>query len=343
MSPRIAIRADASIKIGTGHIVRTVTLADELRVRRCDVIFVTRADAGHLNSLIDEHGFDRCTIDTLSGSELDDADETRALIGDDVDCVILDHYSLGHRWEAVLRPKVGRLFVIDDLARPHVCDMLLDQNGFPPQPDRYANLVPYEATVLLGPHYALLRPQFRTALRKATGLGEGVFVFYGGSDEQNETAKAVRALSASRWRDSPIDIVIGTSNPHALAVAEMARLLPRALMHRNVSDMAALMIRNAWALGAAGTTSWERCSIGLPALVTVLAENQTDIARDLGCAGAVRALGTIGDVTESAYVAAMNDLSTDDIKVMRDSGLRIVDGSGAGRVADTLLSILKNV
>ena len=340
MSPLIAVRTDASIAIGTGHVVRTLTLGDELRVRGAEVIFITRSVAGDCNALIEGRGFRRLEL-ASAGSELEDAAATGALLPGSVDAIVVDHYELGERWERALRERVRALLSIDDVAREHSCDLLLDQNVFPPDPSRYAGRLPAEATALLGPHYALLRPQFRRARAAAHAPRVGVLVFYSGSDEQDETSRALRGLARSRRGEDEVDVVIGASNPQRAAVETTARaLLPHAQIHYDVEDMAALMVRRAWGLGASGTTGWERCCVGLAAVVTVLAPNQRPVAASLERAGAIRCIGAIDEVHETDYVAAIDGLEAPAIEQMRDAGLALVDGAGAGRVAESLLARL---
>jgi UDP-2,4-diacetamido-2,4,6-trideoxy-beta-L-altropyranose hydrolase len=316
-----------------------MTLARSIRTRGCDVIFITRSDEGHLNGQIGAQGFERAAIGTAATGEAADAAATiEHLHG--CDGLIVDHYGLGVEWERRVRPHVGTLAVIDDLARPHECDLLLDQNCFPPAAERYANLVPATATVLLGPQYALLRPQFAAARETLGAARSGVFVFYGGSDETNETTRALHALAGSAWRDARVEVVVGASNPHAEAVDEAARALSRATVHRDIANMAVLMAGCAWALGAGGTTSWERCALGLPALVTVLADNQIEVAENLARAGAIVNLGRREHLAVHDYITAIDALDEASIATMGANARHIVDGEGTERVVEHLLRLL---
>ena len=172
----IVIRTDASIKMGSGHVMRCLTLAESLREQGASVMFVSRKHDGNLNQIISEKGFQVKVLnqplpskkrtaegkdiymDWLGVSEKQDAEDTISVIGNNKpNWLIIDHYSLGEKWEKELRPIVENIFVIDDIAnRQHDCDILLDQNWFENMDNRYDGLVAAKCTKLLGPKYALL-------------------------------------------------------------------------------------------------------------------------------------------------------------------------------------------
>ena len=218
----------------------------------------------------------------------------------------MDSYALYIAWERRLRAVAARIFVIDDLAnRVHDCDALLDQNFYRDAAHRYDGLVPATCEVRIGPRYALLREEFfaaRRSLRTRDGHLRRVFVFYGGSDLTRETEKAVRALLAVPELRLAADVVVGSSNAHLAEIKALCAGHENLHLHVQAQNMAALMATADLALGAGGTTTWERCFLGLPALVTVIAENQRSIAKDTAAAGLVRYLGTWEEVTEVRLV-----------------------------------------
>jgi len=181
---RLVFRTDASLTIGSGHVMRCLTLAEALRTRGAQCFFVCREHPGNLLELIRKRGFEACalhlntscaaaaTVDAerptahaawLGAHWRTDAAQTLAACGgSDVDWLIVDHYALDARWEAELRPACRKLMVIDDLAdRNHDCDLLLDQNLVAESDARYQQRVPPGCTLLLGPRYALLQPLYR--------------------------------------------------------------------------------------------------------------------------------------------------------------------------------------
>ena len=315
----VVIRADASRAIGSGHVMRCLTLAERLRKRGDDVTFVSRELPGNLIAFVEGKGFRVLHLPhhaedaSLTGYATwltvpvtVDAEETLAAVSRHIDLLVVDSYALDIAWERRLRAVAARIFVIADLAnRVHDCDALLDQNFYRDAAHRYDGLVPATCDVRIGPRYALLREEFfaaRRSLRTRDGHLRRVFVFYGGSDLTRETEKAVRALLAVPELRLAADVVVGSSNAHLAEIKALCAGHENLHLHVQAQNMAALMATADLALGAGGTTTWERCFLGLPALVTVIAENQRSIAKDTAAAGLVRYLGTWEEVTEVRLV-----------------------------------------
>ena len=307
---KAAIRADSSLKCGTGHVMRCLTLANILKERGAAVSFICRNERGNLCAEIAEAGF---AVEVLgSAHELGDgrrdAEETRGALqrlGVHPDLLVVDHYSLDRRWEHALRSAAGRILVIDDLAdRPHDCDVLLDSSLHDCAQSRYAGLVGERTRVFVGPQYALLRPEFdRTAARvRDRGVGR-MLIFFGGADPSNEALKAVHALRALAARAPRTVMVLGPINPRAGLIRQAASGLTGIELLGVTGDMAGLMADADLALGACGGAAWERCILGLPALVAVAAENQRDDSRILHSLGAVRNLGDAAETTAEMWAA----------------------------------------
>jgi UDP-2,4-diacetamido-2,4,6-trideoxy-beta-L-altropyranose hydrolase len=340
---KVAIRADASIQIGTGHVMRCLTLAEELRRRGSEVLFICRRHAGNLCGLISEKGF---RVECLPGQN-EALDETPAgpasrahrvegenlpahaeWLGADwrldaeqtaeairglgvVDWLIVDHYALDARWESAMRAAAHRIMVIDDLAdRAHDCDLLLDQNYYKIMADRYEELVPMSCRQLLGPRYALLRQEFiasRSCLRKRDGKVRHLLVFFGGVDRQNMTRVALDALALIDIPEIYIDVVVGSTNPHLASLEERFAGDPHLVLHVQVEDMARFMASADLAIGGVGSTAWERCYLELPSLVVSMAANQTPAAEDLAALGAVRYLGSSHDIDAARLAHALEE------------------------------------
>ena len=320
------IRADASEQIGSGHLMRCLTLADRMRREGTEVHFICRDLVGNLNHLVHEQGFPLHVLPrhaddpSLSGyaAWLTVAQETDARETGEVLCtlapimrLVVDSYALDEVWERIVRPLVGEIFVIDDLAnRKHDCDILLDQNFYRTMQHRYDGLVPPSCKLLLGPSYALLREEFYAAkkkLRRRDGHLRRILVFYGGSDVTHETEKAVRALLHLSLPAVEVDVIIGGSNAHRMQIEELCA--PHDFLHTYcaVSNMAEFMSNADLCLGAGGTTTWERGFLGLPAIVTAIAENQLAVCRDCADAGLIYYLGRWDEVTENDIASAVSD------------------------------------
>jgi UDP-2,4-diacetamido-2,4,6-trideoxy-beta-L-altropyranose hydrolase len=316
---KVAIRTDASLEVGTGHVMRCLTLAGTLSDRGAKVIFICMNQAGHLRDRIKEAGFEVQILAADVGGkrrwERDAEESLGALrrLAFEPDLIVVDQYELDARWERALRSDARRILVIDDLAnRMHDCDVLLDPNLHDSPESRYAGLVGESTRIFIGPQYALLRPEFESVAPRTRDQGVGkVFAFFGGADPSNEAGKIVEALRKLGERAPRTVFVLGPINPHALELRRATLGLPDVEMLVSSNEMARLMVESDLALGTCGGAAWERCILGLPALVVVNAENQRDDARILHSLGAVRNLGEADQTTVDGWVSAISAVRDD--------------------------------
>ncbi len=326
-APIAAVRVDSSEAIGSGHLMRCLTLAERMREDGWEVHFICRDLPGSLAALVGRQGFylhllPRHRHDAslegyaawLTVSQEIDAAETREVLQTfpSVGRLVIDSYALDREWERRLRPLVREIFVIDDLAnRPHDCDTLLDQNFYRDMEKRYIGLVPPTCRLLLGPRHALLRREFyeaRKTLRRRDGKLRRILVFYGGSDQTCETEKAIAALLQLKLSNVNVDVVVGGGNPRWEPIRNICDEHDFLHYHLQVSNMAEIMAKADLCLGAGGTTTWERCFLGLPAIVTAIAENQFEICRDCAEAGLIYYLGKWDEVTQEDIAAGIERL-----------------------------------
>jgi UDP-2,4-diacetamido-2,4,6-trideoxy-beta-L-altropyranose hydrolase len=313
---KIVFRTDASHQIGSGHVMRCLTLAEELRNSGAIIEFISRTYFGNLNAYIESKGFKVYSLPKPKNSESQknlsgyeqwlgvkekiDADETiQVLSGTKPYWLIVDQYALGEIWEDLLNPHVNKLMVIDDLFnRNHDCDLLLDQNYSQDQ-GRYDPFVSTDTVKLLGPKYALLRKEF-TDNRPSTEVKyntiKRVFIFFGGSDPDNLTTTALKALMQPDLIHLLVDVVIGGTNSNEEKVKALVAKRPNTELYIQVENMAEIMSRADIALGAGGTTTWERMSVGLPSIVVTIADNQVALTKDLAQDNIITWLGAVDEV-----------------------------------------------
>ena len=356
----VVFRTDASLTIGTGHVMRCLTLAGALRECGATVSFVCREHKGHLCGLIGEQGFslnrlpapsaDYQSEDTLAHADWlgarwqDDAESTRAIIdGLDArpDWLIVDHYAIDRRWESFLRAVVGRIMVIDDLAdRAHDCDLLLDQNLVAKMHTRYVDKVPAECRLLLGLEYALLQPLYAELHNQAApreGAIHRILIYFGGADSENLTGQTITAFLLLNRQDIEVDVVIGSNTPFAETIRQQVLGHRNIHLHNSLPTLAMLMINADLAVGAGGATSWERLCLGLPSLVVTLADNQRPIAEKLHQFGMIRWLGHRDTVDESKISLALGELIQQGLdREWSSCCLATVDGNGVNRVSAVL-------
>lgn len=352
----IVFRADASIDIGTGHVVRCLTLAQGLRENGANCTFICRAHQGNLIDLIARRGFQVLEL-ALEENGSSDGDGTahaawlgvswqqdarqcsEALRGSRPDWLVVDHYGLDARWENSMRAHCARLMVIDDLAdRAHDCELLLDQN-LGRQAFDYTGLVPDTCRVLVGPVYALLRSEFAalrefSLSRRASPTLGHLLISMGGVDKNNVTARLLAALrNGDLCAGLRITVVMGATAPWLEEVRTCASQMPcPTTVSVDVTDMADLMASADLAIGAAGTTAWERCTLGLPTLLVVLAENQRDGALALEAAGAVVMIDGGGKL-EADLADKLGPCSTPAaLRRMQEASGAITDGAGVSRI-----------
>jgi UDP-2,4-diacetamido-2,4,6-trideoxy-beta-L-altropyranose hydrolase len=205
--------------------------------------------------------------------------------------------------------------------------------------ERYRRTLP-EAKLLIGPQYALLRAEFAAlrsvALRRRTGVLIRILLSMGGSDPSNATGKALAAVE-SAWQDGwQVDAIIGSGNPHRESIESICRQLPAATLHVQTSNMAQLMTAADCAIGAGGSTTWERCCLGLPSVVSILSNDQASIATAVADAGAQSLVGRDEEATVTDYAREISALSPARLLGMSACAARICDGMGASRVAERL-------
>ena len=364
MLKKVAFRVDASLQMGSGHVMRCLTLADALQSAGAQCLFVCRPYPGQLVEKIREKH--RCvelpvaSTDREQGGQGEissyanwlgcsweaDASQSCDVLRDfQADWLVVDHYALDRRWEQAVQAVCRQVFVIDDLAnRSHSGALLLDQNLGRSQAD-YAGLVSSGCITLAGPAFALLRDEFASARqasleRRKEGFVGNLLLTMGGADAGNATAAVLQTLAQSALsHQCVVTVVLGPQNPWFAQVKDLAATLPfQTQVLVNCSDMAALMRNADLAIGAAGATSWERCCLGLPTILLTLAENQIPSAMALHNAGAALYVGG-QECIEAKLPAAIDSLlNTRALQAMCRAASAICDGLGVQRVMDHLRS-----
>lgn len=345
--------------------MRCLTLSEQLIARQYEVIFICRDHQGNMIDFIRNKGYQVFVLKKSDltenqedgylswlGAEWDtDAQQTIEYLNQikGIDWVIVDHYAIDWRWEervlSYRRPT--QLMVIDDLAnRRHTCHILLDQN-LSLNSTRYRQLLPDSTTTYLGPTYALLRDEFIHTHKKVgarNGTIKNITVFYGGTDLTGETLKVVRALSELPLDQIGIRVIVGPNNPRRLKIKEICRLLSNYKIEDYVSNMAELMLQTDLFIGAGGSTTWERCMLGVPSITTVIADNQKEITEAVEHYGATWNLGECSKVDETTIIQAVRYAVTHPLEVYKMS-MRcldvIGDYQGPSVIIDRMASLKK--
>ena len=355
---KVAIRTDASLNIGSGHLMRCLCLANALRSSGAEVQFLCRELPEHLQRLVSDQGHALVSLTTGSepavrksapaeqawsrSDQIQDADASLAgLVGAPYDWLVLDHYGLDSIWESRTGQSAAmRLMVIDDLARDHDCDVLVDQNYYPDAASRYRDRVPKHCQQLLGPRYALLRPEFQVARQHVMpreGEVRRVLIFMGGMDANNMTDHVLNAVAMLERIDLTVNVVIGQTHPAREAIHSRCQSMPNTHCHVQTARMADLLAETDLAIGAGGSATWERCALGVPTLTLCLAPNQRDIVFNCARRGLVYAPDMANNATALAiHLKAI--LENSGLRYFLScAGLKMVDALGAKRITDQLL------
>ncbi len=361
---KVVIRADASLQMGAGHIMRCLTLAKELEKQGAEVEFICRAHVGNLIEHIEQQGFRGYVLPLSQNAVADEGLYGSKWLGvtqqeDAVLCLpilekikpdwlIVDHYSLDQKWQSLLTKCFTKLMVIDDLAnRKHQCDVLLDQTYGRKESD-YAGLVPKRSQLLLGSEYALLRPEFAewrefSLQRRIKPSFKKLLITMGGVDLNNVTGELLEALKdGSLSKELEINIVMGATAPNLKSVQQQAELLAyKTNVMVNVSNMAEIMANADLAIGAAGATTWERCCLGLPTVTLVLADNQK-----LGASSLEKIKSTwslkLGDCMAWKLRAIFKEIQKNSLLLseISENTRRVTKGNGSYYVTRCLVSSL---
>ena len=344
----IFIRVDSSTKIGYGHLIRCLALADTLK-KSFKINFICTNLNGNLISQICKKNFEVFRFNTKSQriNVKKDAEKTISIIKkyrNKKSLLILDSYILSQEWENRVRPYVKRLIVIDDLMdRKHSCDLIIDQNLHTQMNSLYINSVPKNCVKLLGPDYAILRNQF-IAQRKYAKIRslplKNILVSFGGSDNENHTLHALTSLKKLN-SDVNVNVVTGTANRGKKIIKNFCKKNFNYNYFEQVENMAKLMQVADLCIGSSGTTTWERCCVGLPAIAIVASNDQKDIASAVSKNKCIINLGKIKKSDNVNYVRLMKNLKNNELQNMSRNCMKLVDGKGAARISKYIFSMMK--
>lgn len=358
---KVVFRTDASVQIGTGHVMRCLNVAEVLREQGIECYFITRDHPGNIQDLISKKGYQVFSLENkpnffsptksshekkldhsewLGVSQEQDAIQCKEILKEIYpDWIVVDHYGLDAYWENSLRDFAGQILVIDDLAdRHHDCDLLLDQNVMSRSiEEKYKALVPEHCKLLLGPKYALINQEYsrlRSTLPERDGPVSRVLIFVGGSDHYGLTEKYFDVLCLKEYLHIRVDIVLGNRYSREKVINEKADKRGNSKVYRALPSLAPLMMKSDLMLGGGGITNWERMCLGLPAIVSSIAKNQVSTSEKLSELDCIYYLG------ESEYLACSTIREAMDLFVNNKSNIKklscintkFVDGHGISRL-----------
>lgn len=342
----VVFRVDANEKLGTGHLMRCLTLANELKTYIPEIHFICRTSEFNIYNAVNKHGFILHSIDDNIASQEQDAQQTSEVIKslkDKPTWLIVDHYDLSFLFECKIRAIVKKIMVVDDFAnRKHDCDLLLDQNLFPVE--RYKALVPLNCMQLIGTKYALLRNEFilkRSKVNRSFTKLNHIFINFGGGDDRGLIEKSVLAILMQSSNDIHCDVILGQANPNREYLMGFLAPFSNITVYTHVNNIAELMIKADLAIGSGGSTIWERCCLGLPSIVIAVSDIEEQLSTFCAKQNLICYLGryeqiSIGDINQKIEYLLKN---IEKLNQMSVNGMNIVDGLGANSVVKEMLAI----
>lgn len=345
----LLIRTDSTAKIGAGHIMRCIALAQAWQAEGGEVTFLSHCESTALRERIQSEGFHFIPVE-----------EAHPLPGDieqllatatrrsEINWVVLDGYHFDPEYQKQIRDNGLRLLVIDDmnhLAHYHA-DIILNQNINGPVL-KYS--CTQDTTQLLGSRYVLLRREFISQQyhdKKTPELAENILVTMGGADPDNVTLKVIHALQQLNNHSLSVKTVIGPINPHYESIRnELSRSRFRHELLENVTDMPAAMAWADLAISSVGSTTWELLATGVPTVLIITAENQLLVTERLSRQGYCLNLGWNNELSVDVIATSLTALLQSRAKraKMIQKGQNLIDFRGSARVVDEMLSYLIRV
>jgi UDP-2,4-diacetamido-2,4,6-trideoxy-beta-L-altropyranose hydrolase len=363
---KIAVfRADSATRIGSGHVMRCLTLAIALKQHNYKVIFLCKPHKGNINKLIQAQ-FELIelsdtnqtsqqalqstnTADWLGSTQHQDAHECISALHKykSIELMIVDHYSLDKLWQNELKHLCNKTVVIDDLAnRQHSANFLIDQTFGRSQAD-YTNLVPDNCEILCGSSIIMLREEFKLLREKAqqnrkqTEKIDKILVSMGGTDPDNLTKLAITSLIKYQQHNTnlSVEVILTSVSPCLTEITSISKKYTWLTLTINCNNMAERILEADLAIGASGSSAWERCCLGLPTLTMISAENQQEIDNNLSKKQATISLGWYNKISEEKIVTTLKNLNQnlEHYHHMVEQSFQVCDGLGVDNILTKLL------
>ncbi len=340
----LLIRADASVAMGTGHVMRCLALAQAWQDAGGRAAFAMAESLLSTDERLGSEGIQVAHVKQGVGSQGDALETAEFACSQNAEWVVLDGYRFGGEYQRWIKEAGKKLLVVDDLgdASHYVADLVVNQNVH--GDDAMYEKREEDTRLLTGSGFVLLRREFtklRERTREIPQVGRKVLIAMGGSDPENVTAKVVSALGLVDVKGLETTVLMGGGNPHVAGLRELAgRSGDKIRIVGNPQSVIELMRWADVAVSAAGSTCWEMCFLGLPAILLAVAENQMPGARELGRRGIAVHLGSANDIKAENVAAALQSLllSRSRREAMSRAGQELVDGRGCERVLTAMRS-----
>ncbi|MFB5195260.1 UDP-2,4-diacetamido-2,4,6-trideoxy-beta-L-altropyranose hydrolase [Neobacillus sp. KR4-4] len=304
-------RVDASKEIGTGHLIRCLTIAHKAKIHGFNIVFICKNDKDNLKQMVVNEGFQFFEIpkelnfkidptvnysEWLKSSFEHDVSKSINIIQQFIGqkYLIIDHYGIDFKWETIIYEFVDKLIVIDDLAdRKHKCDILIDQNFFMDLNVRYKDKLIGETKTFLGPNFAIFRDEFyvnRILVNVRTKV-QKILIFFGGSDPTNATLRTLNLINEINLENIAVEVVVGSTNKDKDEIQTICNNTRNFNFHCQINYFSKLISECDLCIGAGGINLWERIFMLLPTITISVAENQDSVLQEVQKTGCIYHLG----------------------------------------------------
>jgi UDP-2,4-diacetamido-2,4,6-trideoxy-beta-L-altropyranose hydrolase len=316
--------------------MRCLALAQAWQDREGECIFAMAQPIPALEGRLRSEGFELVRLEASIGSR-DDAGKVLDIVRRrDARWIAVDGYHFGADYHRVLKDAGQKVLLVDDYGQTgtYFADLVLDQNAGTRE-SLYHRREP-NTKFLLGPRYSMLRREFTLWCewkREFPPIARKILITMGGSDSENVTCRVIQALDTLRRIEPEMIVVAGGSNPHIAQLRDLSQSRARLRLEIDAPNISTFMAWADLAISTAGSTCWEMCLLGLPAIVIPVAYNQLELARQLDRRKIATQL-PLKQLTSAAIATTVQ-------RLMADSGLRrhmsargrqLVDGRGSARV-----------
>ena len=336
----LVIRADASSQIGIGHVMRCLAIAQAWLECGGAVSFVSSQLPASLRERIRAEGAEVVQISCDPGSDRDAQQVVALARGRKAEWVVVDGYEFGLDYQTQLRNSGLNLLFLDDYghANGYCADLVLNYNAYARE-DGY-RLSP-DTRLLVGPRYALLRKEFsgwRGWKREIPRTGNKVLVTLGGSDADHVARAVIQGLSLAKVEGLEAKLVLGGDSRRSELESLLSAIPGKGSLTYNADNMPQFMAWADVAIASAGSTVWELCFMGLPALLIDLVPHQRLVAETLEQLGIAQHVMSSNDFSPEAIAKTLESVlqSVERRISMSQHGRELVDGRGAERVVTAI-------
>jgi len=342
----IAIRADANDKIGTGHVMRCLAIANELEKLNEEVTFITADE--YESELIKKWGFHHVVLKTDYTDMENELSKLFCVLQEiKVDCIIVDSYYASKEYLKQLTNSFVTVYIDDFAENKYPVDMLINYNI---SYSKYEYKRIYNNTdikLLIGTSYVPLREEFSNVNPiHINDCVHNLLITTGGTDQFNvSTDLAKHIVQDTHFNDVNVHIVVGPFYYNIAELKQLTKKFSRIIIHENIKSMSKLMLECDIVVSASGTTLYELCVCGVPSIIFGLADNQIMIRKSFGESGAMIDLGDVRDDKSKCIINIIKELKLIGNKEKRTllskKANNITDGKGASRIAENILSLIK--